>query len=94
MAIDVLDDMEALFEGIDLEEISVSMTINPSAWILLAMYVALAESEDTTQQALWHHSERYPEGVRGPEGVGLSDPPEHAYRARHHRVLRAQHASL
>ena len=31
------------FEGIDLEEISVSMTINPSAWILLAMYVALAE---------------------------------------------------
>ena len=43
VAIDVLDDMEALFEGIDLEEISVSMTINPSAWILLAMYVALAE---------------------------------------------------
>jgi methylmalonyl-CoA mutase N-terminal domain/subunit len=36
--------MEALFSGIDLERISVSMTINPSAWILLAMYVALAES--------------------------------------------------
>ena len=35
--------MEALFDGIDLENISVSMTINPSAWILLAMYVALAE---------------------------------------------------
>ncbi len=44
-AIDVLDDMEALFEGINLEEISVSMTINPSAWILLAMYVALAEEK-------------------------------------------------
>ena len=43
VAIDVLDDMEALFDGIDLEEISVSMTINPSAWILLAMYVAVAE---------------------------------------------------
>jgi methylmalonyl-CoA mutase cobalamin-binding domain/chain len=42
-AIDVLDDMEALFDGINLEEASVSMTINPSAWILLAMYVALAE---------------------------------------------------
>jgi len=44
VAIDTLDDMEALFEDIDLERISVSMTINPTAWILLAMYVALAQS--------------------------------------------------
>jgi methylmalonyl-CoA mutase N-terminal domain/subunit len=43
VAIDTLADMEALFDGIDLETISVSMTINPSAWILLAMYVALAQ---------------------------------------------------
>src|SRR5690606_3380318 len=43
VAIDVLPDMAALFDGIDLEKISVSMTINPSAWILLAMYVAVAE---------------------------------------------------
>ncbi len=43
VAIDTLADMEALFDGIDLEHISVSMTINPSAWILLAMYIALAE---------------------------------------------------
>ncbi len=43
VAIDTLEDMEALFEGIDLEKISVSMTINPSAWILLAMYIVLAE---------------------------------------------------
>ena len=44
VAIDVLDDMEALFDGIDLTKISVSMTINPSAWILLAMYVAVAQA--------------------------------------------------
>ncbi len=43
VAIDVLPDMEALFDGIDLEKISVSMTINPSAFILLAMYIAVAE---------------------------------------------------
>ena len=43
VAVDVLDDVAALFEGIDLENISVSMTINPTAWILLAMYIALAE---------------------------------------------------
>ena len=44
VAMCTLDDMEALFEGIDLTRISVSMTINPTAWILLAMYVALAQS--------------------------------------------------
>ena len=44
VAMCTLDDMEALFEGIDLTQISVSMTINPTAWILLAMYVALAQS--------------------------------------------------
>ena len=44
VAVDLLEDMDRLFEGIDLEEISVSMTINPSAWILLAMYIAVAES--------------------------------------------------
>ena len=43
VAVDVLDDMLALFDGIDLEQISVSMTINPTAWILLAMYVAVAQ---------------------------------------------------
>ena len=43
VAVDSLADMELLFEGIDLEQISVSMTINPTAWILLAMYVALAQ---------------------------------------------------
>lgn len=43
VAVDTLADMRALYEGIDLEKISVSMTINPTAWILLAMYVALGE---------------------------------------------------
>ena len=44
VAISSIEDMEALFAGIDLEKISVSMTINPTAWILLAMYLAIAES--------------------------------------------------
>jgi methylmalonyl-CoA mutase cobalamin-binding domain/chain len=42
VAVDVLEDMEKLFEDINLEDISVSMTINPSGWILLAMYIAVA----------------------------------------------------
>ena len=43
VAIDTLADMEALLDGIDLEQISVSLTINPTAWILLAMYIVLAQ---------------------------------------------------
>ena len=43
VAIDTLADMEALLEGIDLEKISVSMTINPTAWIVYAMYIALGQ---------------------------------------------------
>jgi len=43
VAVDTLADMEALYADIDLEKISVSMTINPTAWILLAMYVALGK---------------------------------------------------
>jgi methylmalonyl-CoA mutase N-terminal domain/subunit len=43
VAVDTIEDVAALFDGIDLERISVSMTINPTAWILLAMYIAVAE---------------------------------------------------
>jgi methylmalonyl-CoA mutase N-terminal domain/subunit len=43
VAIDTLDDMETLFQGIDLGEVSVSMTINAPAAIMLAYYVVAAE---------------------------------------------------
>ncbi len=45
VAIDSLEDMRHLFEGIKLEEISISMTINSTAYILLALYVALAREQ-------------------------------------------------
>ena len=43
VAIDTLDDMETLFAGIDLGEVSVSMTINAPAAIMMAFYVVAAE---------------------------------------------------
>ncbi len=43
MAIDSLRDMEIAFDGIDLDQITVSLTINGSAAILIAMYLAMAE---------------------------------------------------
>jgi methylmalonyl-CoA mutase, N-terminal domain len=45
VAIDSLADMETLFSGIDLEEVTVSMTINSTAPIALAMYLAVAEKQ-------------------------------------------------
>ncbi len=53
VAIDTIDDMEVLFDGIDLTGISTSLTINPTAWIIYAMYISVAEkrSYDLTQIA-------------------------------------------
>lgn len=45
VAIDSLGDMETLFEGIPLGRVSTSMTINATAAILLAMYLAVAEKQ-------------------------------------------------
>jgi len=45
VAVDTLDDMLTLFRGIDLGEVSVSMTINAPAAIMLAFYVAAAEAD-------------------------------------------------
>lgn len=45
VAIDIIDDMETLFDGIPLDEVSTSMTINATAGILLAMYVTIAAGQ-------------------------------------------------
>lgn len=45
VAIDSLADMEVLFDGIPLDQVSTSMTINSTASILLAMYIAVAEKQ-------------------------------------------------
>ncbi len=51
VAIDSLQDMEILFDGIDLQKVTSSMTINATAPILLAMYICLARKQgaDLTQ---------------------------------------------
>ena len=46
VAIDTLKDMEVLFDGIDLSKVTTSMTINPPASILLAMYICVAEKQN------------------------------------------------
>lgn len=45
VAVDTLKDMEILFKGIPLDKVTTSMTINPPASILLAMYIVVAEKQ-------------------------------------------------
>src|SRR5881397_2686223 len=52
VAIDTLDDMETLFRGIPMGEVSTSMTINAPAAILLAFYVCAAEEQGVPAEAL------------------------------------------
>jgi methylmalonyl-CoA mutase, N-terminal domain len=52
VAIDTLDDMQDLFAGIDLGEVSVSMTINAPAAIMLAYYVVAAEQKEIGPERL------------------------------------------
>jgi methylmalonyl-CoA mutase N-terminal domain/subunit len=52
VAVDVLDDMETLFRGIPVDEVSVSMTINAPAAVMLAFYVVAAERRGIPPEAL------------------------------------------
>jgi len=52
VAIDTLQDMEILFDGIPLDKVSTSMTINAPAAILLAMYIAVAEKQGISKTEL------------------------------------------
>ena len=52
VAVDSLEDMERLFEGIPMGEITTSMTINAPAMVLLAMYIVAAEKQGVPPEAL------------------------------------------
>ena len=52
VAIDTLKDMEILFEGIPLDKVTTSMTINPAASILLSMYIVVAEKQGVSKKEI------------------------------------------
>ena len=52
VAIDSLEDMERVFEGIPLDEVSTSMTINAPASVLLAMYIAVGDKQGVDREEL------------------------------------------
>jgi len=52
VAVDTLRDMEVLFDGIDIDEVSTSFTINPSAVVIYAMYIALADQQGVPREEI------------------------------------------
>jgi len=52
VAVDTLADIERLFDGIDLGEVSTSFTINPSAPVIYAMYIALADQQGVPREEI------------------------------------------
>ncbi len=52
VAIDTVEDMTRLFEGIDLGAVTTSMTINSAAAVIMAMYIVVAEEAGTPRSAL------------------------------------------
>ena len=90
VAIDSLDDMETLFAGIPLGEVSTSMTINSPAAMLLAFYVCVGEEQGVAARpAPRHGADRHPQGVHRAEGVHLPAGALDAARGGHDRVLLA-----
>ena len=86
VAICSLADMQRLFEGIRLADITTSMTINSTAAILLSLYVLVArEPGRRSAQALRHHPERHPEGIHRARHLHLSAASRDAH---HHRPVR------
>ena len=95
VAIDSIEDMAELFDGIPLDRVSTSMTINATAIILLALYLAVARRQGRAPAAASRHdSERHPEGIRRARHLHLPAAAVAADRDGHLRVLRARAAEL
>ena len=91
VAIDSVEDMKILFDGIPLEKMSVSMTMNGAALPIMAMFVVAAEEQGVpAAQAHRHDPERHPQGVPRPQHLHLPAGALDDRRRRHHRLVRPQ----
>ena len=95
VAIDSLEDMETLFQGIPLGDVSTSMTINSPAAILLAyLRVRRRGAGCVARQPARDDPDGHPQGVHRAEGVHLPAGAAHAAGDGHGRVLHARDAAL
>ena len=72
VAIDTIDDMRTAFDGIPLDQVSTSMTINAPASVLLLLYELVGEEQGVAVRAAPRHDpERHPQGVHRPRQLHL-----------------------
>jgi len=91
MAVDSLRDFEVAFDGIDLEKITVSLTVNGAAAIMIAMYLAMAEKRGYDIAKLrGDRTKRHPQGIHWPWHLGVPGGTLDQAGGRYHRVLRPQ----
>ena len=95
VAIDSIIDMKGLFDGIPLERMSVSMTMNGAVLPVMALlYRGRRGTRGATGQAVGDHPERHSEGVHGPQHLHLSAWPLDADRLRRFRLHLARDAEV
>ena len=95
VAIDTLDDMRTAFDGIPLDEVSVSMTINAPAAVLLLLYELVAEEQGVESKAAQgDRPERHPQGVHRPRELHLPARAEHAADDGPVRLLQGEHPEV
>ena len=84
VAVDSVLDMKVLFDGIPLDRISVSMTMNGAVLPVLAFYIVAAEEQGVKlEQLSGHDPERHPQGVHGAQHLHLSARAFHAHHRGH-----------
>ena len=95
VAIDSIYDMRQLFDGIPLDQMSVSMTMNGAVLPVLALYIVAAEEQGVAARAADRdHPERHPQGVHGPQHLHLPAAPVDADHLRHLRLHLAADAEV
>ena len=77
VAIDTIEDMRTLFDGIALDQVSTSMTINSTAAILLALYLSVGDEQGVGRKRTGRHDpERRAQGVHRSRYLHLSSGPQ------------------
>ena len=95
VAIDTLDDMRTAFDGIPLDEVSTSMTINAPAAVLLLLYELVAEEQGVeSQAAAGDRPERHPQGVHRARELHLPARAVHAAHDGPVRLLQGEHPEV
>ena len=89
VAIDTIDDMRTAFDGIPLDKVSTSMTINAPAAVLLMLYDLVGRGAGRAErEAARHDAERRAQGVHGARQLHLPAGADDAAHDGHLRVLR------